>query len=106
MPTERTKWNTDSMPAGYPKECNTELVKEVVQDLNDEYVARKKSGKNNPLWEGIIRQEIEAGNEELRQRTPWFSMNNPFVYVSVILLIAFLAYLAYTLEWPLRFGSN
>src|SRR3989344_3469823 len=98
MSTDRQKWNTDKMPEGYPKKCNTELVKEVVQDLNDEYVAKKKGGKNNPFWEGIIKQQIEAGNEELRQRTPWFSMNNPFIYVSVILLIAFLAYLAYTLE--------
>lgn len=94
------------MPKGYPNECDSGLIKQVVQDLNEEYVAKKKGGKNNPFWEGIIKQQIESGNEELRQRTPWFSMNNPFVYVSVILLIAFFAYWAYTHGWPLRFGSN
>ena len=98
MSNERTKWHTDNMPKGYPKQCDVELLKEVVQDLNDEYIAKKKGGKNNPYWEGIIKQQIEAGNEELRQRKqpnniqhPWFSMNNPFVYISVILLFAFLA---------------
>ena len=106
MSSDRQKWNTDNMPNGYPKECDSRLIKEVVQDLNDEYVAKKKGGKNNPFWEGIIKQHIDAGNAELRQRTPWFLMHNPFVYVPVILLIAFLAYLAYTFEWPLRFGSN
>ena len=58
MSTERTKWYTDNMPKGYPTQCDVELLKEVVQDLNDEYIAKKKGGKNNPYWEGIIKQQI------------------------------------------------
>ena len=112
MSNERIKWNTNNMPNGYPKNCDTNLLKEVVQDLNDEYVTKKNGGKNNSFWESIIKQQLYVGNNELRLRTQgksghsWFSMNNPFVYVSVIVILAFLAYLAYTLEWPLRFGSN
>jgi len=101
------------MPKGYPKECDIKLVREVVQDLNDEYVTKKNGGKINSIWESIIKQQIDAGNEEIRQRTQvnqseriWFSMDNPFVYVSVIVTLAFVAYLAYTLGWPLQFGSN
>lgn len=101
------------MPAGYPKNADINLLKEVVQDLNDEYVSKKKGGKVNVIWEDLIKQQIEAGNEEIRQRAQpdkskhsWFSMNNPFVYISVIVTLALVAYLAYTLGWPLRFGSN
>lgn len=113
MSTERTKWHTGNMPAGYPQNCDTNLLKEVVQDLNDEYVTKKKGGKINVIWENIIKQLIEAGNEEIRQRTQlngsehfWFSMNNPFVYTLVIVALAFVAYCAYKLGWPLIFGFN
>ena len=41
---------------------------------------------------------------EIKKR--WFSMNNPIVYIIVFLFIAGIAYLAYKLEWPLKFGSN
>ncbi len=113
MSNERTRWHTDNMPAGYPKNCDAKLLKEVIQDLNDEYVTKKKGGKINVIWENIIKQQIEAGNEEIRQRTElnrpertWFSMNNPFVYILVIVILALVAYWAYKLGWPLRFGSN
>ena len=107
MSTERIrKWHTDNMPTGYPQSSDTKLLKEVVQDLNDEYVAKKKDGKVNVIWENIIKQHIDAGNEELRQRTQlsrsehtWLSMSNPFVYVLVIVILALVKYWAYKLGW-------
>ena len=113
MSTEKIKWHTDNMPEGYPKNCDDSLLNTVIQDLNDEYVTKKKNGKINKIWEDIILQLIKSGREELQSRKnvnkpekSWFSMDNPFVYILVIVVLAFLASLAYTLEWPLRFGSN
>lgn len=113
MPNERIKWNTDNISIGYPKNLDINLLKEVVQDLNDEYVTKKKGGKVNVIWENLIKQQIKAGNEEIRQRAQlnrsehsWFSMNNPLIYILVIVILALFAYLAHTLGWPLRFGSN
>ncbi|RJR31480.1 hypothetical protein C4569_01980 [Candidatus Parcubacteria bacterium] len=67
-PINRERWSTDHIPDGYPQECNTDQLKNVIQDLNDEYVMKKKGGKHNKIWEDIILQQIKSGNEELKQR--------------------------------------
>ena len=97
MNTEKQKWHTDNMPHGYPKNCDTDLLNIIIQDLNDEYVIKKKNGKISKIWEDIILQQIESGNEELRQRTqtskskfPWFSMNNPIVWLIASIILAIL----------------
>ena len=92
---DREQWHSEHVPPGYPRSCKTELLREVVQDLNDEYVMKKQKGKINAIWEDLISRRIESGNEELQQRAvdkskrPWLSMDNPIVWIlaSIILLI-------------------
>jgi isopentenyldiphosphate isomerase len=105
--TERNKWHTDNMPEGYPQSCDDGLLKAVAQDLNDEYIAKKNNGKHNPIWEGIISRLIQSGQEELQRRKgdkSWFSMNNPIVYILIVIILALVAYAAYKLGLPLKFG--
>ena len=112
MSVNNKKWNTDNIPDGYPKKFDTNLLEVAIQDLNDEYISKKKNGKVNKIWEDIILQQINSGNEELKQRKQideaktFFSMNNPWVYISVTVMLALVAYLAYKLGLPLRFGSD
>jgi len=111
---EKENWHTDHLPDGYPKQCDTEQLKNVIQDLNDEYYRKTRSGKNNVIWERLISNLIKSGRDELGQReqsnkkenASWFSMSNPLVYIVVILLLAGITYLAYKFGLPLRFGSN
>lgn len=117
MSINRENWHTDHMPPGYPKGCGTKLLKDVIQDLNDEYVTKKKNGKINVIWENIISSQIEAGNEELRQRTPLpnskssrFSMDNPIVWIVasliLVILVAAIWFWADKVGAPLIFGSK
>jgi hypothetical protein len=50
MSAERKKWNNDHLPDGYPSRCETEQIKNIIQDLNDEYIVKTRSGKNNVFW--------------------------------------------------------
>lgn len=112
MSVGRKKWNTDDLPDGYASECDTGQLKNVIQDLNDEYVTKTKGGKNNIIWERLILQLIKSGHDELEQRKQfdkkkpsWFSMDNPIIYIIVTLILAMVAYFAYTHKWPLKFIS-
>ena len=105
---EKEKWASDKLPRGYPTKCGTEQLKNVIQDLSDERYQKTRNGKVNVIWERLVSDLLESGREELRQRTQvnekyQFSMNNPFVYVLVILLLAFIAFLAYKSNLPLLF---
>ena len=53
MSVEKEKWNTDHLPNGYPSQCVTEQIKNIIQDLNDEYVVKTRGGKNNVIWKII-----------------------------------------------------
>ena len=116
MSANRKKWNTDHVPEGYPKECNTDLLKTVIQDLNDEYITKKKNGKINKIWEDIILQLIKSGDEELQQRKQVkakpsrFSMDNPIVWllmsIILVILVAAIWFWADRIGAQLRFGSN
>ncbi|MFA5228644.1 MAG: hypothetical protein WC446_02685 [Candidatus Paceibacterota bacterium] len=41
-----------------------------------------------------------------KEKRYWFSMDNPIIYILVILLIAVICYLAHKHGLPLKFGSN
>lgn len=113
MSAEREKWRNDHLPKGYPTQSDIEQLKNVIQDLTDEYHTKIQEGKLNKIWEQLVTNLIKSGRDELRQRTQvakkgatWFSMENPIVYVVVILVLAAIAYAAYKLGWPLKFGTN
>src|SRR3989344_2273063 len=98
---EKEKWASDKLPEGYPTRCSVEQLKNVIQNLSDERYQKTKNGKLNVIWERLVSDLLESGREELRQRVHvnekifQFSMDNPFVYVLVILLVAFFAFLVY-----------
>lgn len=95
------KWYAEHLPDGYPTKCSTSVLKDVIQDLNDEYYKRTREGKNNLFWERLITTSLREGNEELSRRK-WFSMENPFIYVTVILLIALFAFYLSKYQLPFK----
>jgi hypothetical protein len=96
---EQEKWNTGNLPDGYPIRCDTNQIKKTVQDLSDEYYQKTQAGKFNKVWEKVIRNLIESGRKELERRemknrnTSWFSMNNPIIYILVIVILAGITYI-------------
>ena len=106
---EKEKWASDKLPEGYPTKCSEEQLKDVIQDLSDERYQKTQNGKVNVIWERLVSGLLESGREELRQRAQvnqkafQFSMDNPLVYVVVILLLAFIAFLVYRFNLPLLF---
>ncbi len=109
MNNEKEKWTSDKLPKGFPTECGRKLLNDVIQDLSDERYQKTQNGKVNVIWERLVSGLLESGREELRQRTQvneklfQFSMDNPFIYVLVILLLAFIAFLVYRFNLPLLF---
>ena len=45
---------------------------------------------------------IKTGNTESPKRN-WFSMDNPVIYIIVVLILAFIAFMASWFGWPLHF---
>ena len=68
MSIEREKWNTEHLPDGYPKKCDTGQLNDVIQDLSAEYYQKTQSGKYNKIWESQIINLIKFGQDELTQR--------------------------------------
>ena len=107
---EKEKWASDKLPEGYPTKCSAGQLKNVIQDLSDERYHKTQNGKVNVIWERLVSDLLESGREELRQRTRvdgkifQFSMDNPLIYVLVILLLAFIAFLVYRFNLPLLFS--
>ena len=148
----RKKWHTGELPEGFPTQCNSEELSNVLQDLTGEYYQKKQSGKNNKIWEDLILQLIKSARDEMfsrlkqgpitityaggeggkggyagggggggggpgggrggdggsvivmntngdhsdtKSKKPWFSMDNPLVYIFVyVVVVIVLAYLS------------
>ena len=66
--TKRTKWRSDHMPIGYPQESSSQELRDVLQDLSEEFDQKIKNGKINVIWEKQIRALQESGRYELDSR--------------------------------------
>lgn len=64
----REKWSSDKLPLGYPATCNSDLIREVVEDLVEDKRSRLLGGKVNAIWEKVIDDLIKNGQKELEQR--------------------------------------
>ncbi len=66
--TKRTKWRSDHMPTGYPQECSSQELRDVLQDLSEEFDQKIRNGKINVIWEKQIHALQESGRYELDSR--------------------------------------
>lgn len=66
--TKRKKWTSDNVPTAYPKHCNSDLIREVIQDLSEEKYNKLQRGKMNVIWEKIIDDHVKNGERELEER--------------------------------------
>ncbi len=72
------------------------------KDITGNLGSKTTTGDYSP----IVENNGGTFNNGPTQESHWFSMNNPFVYVFVFIVLAFITYWGSKLKWPLRFGSN
>lgn len=65
---KREKWSSERVPSGYPASCNSDQIREVIQDLSEEKYNKLQRGKHNVIWEKIIDDLIKNGQAELAQK--------------------------------------
>jgi hypothetical protein len=66
--TKRTKWRSDHMPIGYPQESSSQELRDVIQDLSEEFDQKIRNVKVNVIWEKQIHALQESGRYELESR--------------------------------------
>lgn len=99
--TKRKKWTSDNVPNGYPNHCNTDLIREVIQDLLEEKYNKLQRGKNNPIWEKIINDHVKNGERELEERREvrqWYEKPLGIFILGVLTAIA-AGYILFKFGW-------
>jgi len=88
--TKRKKWASNNVPTGYPKNCSSDQIREVIQDLSDEKHHKLQGGKINIIWEKIIYGHIKNGERELDERRKvrhWYEKPSGLVFIGVVVVI-------------------
>jgi len=86
-PEKRQKWRHDNLPQGFPTRCSGDELRDVIQDLYEEFSIKTKEGKINVIWESLVTKSIEAARSELQHRIAYLA----FWATVVGLLISLLA---------------
>jgi hypothetical protein len=88
--TKRKKWASDNVPTGYPKNCSSDQIREVIQDLSDEKYHKLQGGRVNITWKRIIDGHIKSGERELGERREvrhWYEKPLGITFLGVVVLI-------------------